>query len=126
MAKKHIIKNRRLGRFEVSIDLINDAYPILSIIFSDILIIVAEVLVERDAIRYVGISDNFDTVLEGAQIPFYNIQVREVEEYLEIDWKKCEEKNMTDPVSIKWNSNASQHRTMNPFSNLVRNSSSTE
>ncbi len=102
MAKKHIIENRRLGKFEVSIDLINDAYPMLSLLFSDVLIIVAEVLVERDAIRYVGISDNFAIVLEGASIPFYKITVRQIESYLEIVWIQCKEQNLKDPVSIKW------------------------
>ncbi len=101
MPKKHIIENRRLGKFEVSIDLINESYPILSILFSDVLVIVAEVLVERDAIRYVGISENFAIVLEGAQIPFYKINVRQTVSYLEIVWVEIKEKDIKDPVVIE-------------------------
>ncbi len=102
MAKNHIIENRRLGKFEISIKLINEANTLLSLLFSDVLIIVAEVLVERDSIRYVGISDNFSIVLEGAQIPFYKIEVRQVESYLEIVWIQVKEKDLKDPVNVKW------------------------
>ncbi len=119
MAKGHIIHDRRLGRFEVSIKLINETRSTLALLFSDVLIVVCEVLVERDSIRYIGISDNFNVVEEGGQIPFYQINVRQVESYLEVVWVKTEERNLKDPIKLPWEGTKSGR-----FSNKVNDSNS--
>lgn len=65
------IKNARLGFFELREDMIFDEAKIVLSIMSKMRVIRAECVLGR--IHYLAISEYFDTVLPGQEIPHYQI-----------------------------------------------------
>ena len=65
------MKNRRLGKFFISLKVI-DQYPIeLKRLFYNVLIIRAETLYWNNTIEYTAISQYFDEIAEGCEPPIY-------------------------------------------------------
>jgi hypothetical protein len=65
--------NRHLGKFYIDLNIIESGKEntIIKKIMSQCIILRAEVLYYRNAIKYVAISDNFDSVEDGMMIPEY-------------------------------------------------------
>lgn len=69
----------KLGKFEISHELIKDENlsGMIKRVMAKVIILQAESLYYRNAIEYVGISDLFEEVREGHEIPCYNIIISE-------------------------------------------------
>ena len=65
---------RRIGRFHIDRHLIDNQPEDVLRLLRDILIVRAEMRYDRDAIEYVGISENFAPVPEGCITPEYYIE----------------------------------------------------
>lgn len=73
-----IIKDRRIGRFQVSIDLINGITPEgRKALFGSVIVLKAEMLLHADMIEYTAICDSFAPVGDGKLIKLYT------------PWMKC-------------------------------------
>lgn len=68
-----IIKDRHIGRFTVSIELINSAPNGLRALFASVIVLKSEMNVynDDDVIEYWAICDAFTELPEGAPIPLY-------------------------------------------------------
>ena len=71
-----IITNlKRLGRFQVHINFIDKGNPDqLKQLFGKVIITRAEMLLHAGCIDYMAISDEFELVKPGAQIPLYKFE----------------------------------------------------
>lgn len=71
-----MIADRRIGYFEMDTEVINDAPEIARMIMSEVIILHAETLIWKKAIRYVAVCAAFDEQPEGvAEVPTYDIEV---------------------------------------------------
>jgi len=68
---------RRLGKFNIPTSLISDKPLDVLKILSTVIILRAEHMFVFDAIDYMGISDNFDIVPVGEEIPWYRATITE-------------------------------------------------
>jgi hypothetical protein len=62
---------KRLGRFKISLDLINESSWITQRVMSQCIIVRAELLYTTHVVEYEAISYRFDLVEEGQTIPNY-------------------------------------------------------
>ena len=71
-------KDRHLGRFDVSIQMIDEYPDTVRHVMKDIIVIKAECICHKDCIRYVGISEKlFGVVKIGHEIPKYQLITNE-------------------------------------------------
>lgn len=66
-----ITKNRRLGKFRISSEIINSTPWVAAFLMSQCIIVRAEQLWECGGVEYVAISRHFDEVPTGAIVPEY-------------------------------------------------------
>lgn len=66
-----IIKNRRLGKFRISAEIINNEPGTVTFLMSQCIIVRAEMMWECSGIEYVAISRHFDEVPTGNIVPEY-------------------------------------------------------
>lgn len=72
----NIIKDRRIGRFRISLPLINDQPASCMALLSKVLVLKAELSITDDLIEYVAICDAFSEVRVGDVIPCYRPELR--------------------------------------------------
>ena len=65
------IKNRRLGKFYITFDAIEDDYNYICKVMGEVIVIRAETLLHMDSIEYIAISKHFDIVEPGFKMPEY-------------------------------------------------------
>lgn len=71
---------RRLGRFLVSRTLLREQPEQLKPLFSEMIVVEAQMRWERDSVEYLAMSDRFEVVEEGVMCPLYEITFRKDEE----------------------------------------------
>jgi hypothetical protein len=74
--------NRRLGRFHVSRELLNQQPEKLKPIFANVIVVEAQMRWVSDSVEYLAMSDRFERVPYGQMAPFYDIQFHEDKYYL--------------------------------------------
>ncbi len=67
------MKNRNLGRFRISNDLLSDAHKDLYGVFSKVIVLRAEYLWDVGCTEYLAISEEFRKVPEGMTAPLYDV-----------------------------------------------------
>lgn len=82
----------RLGRFEVSTELIREFGTKISPLFKDVIVTRAEGLWHKGTIEYIGFSDKFEPVLEGEVIPSYRVMVYNIEGRMEFSFERLYER----------------------------------
>lgn len=65
------IKSNRIGKFEVSIELINQFPESLKTVMSECIVIGADMLNYYGKVVYTAVSARFDEIKEGDEIPEY-------------------------------------------------------
>jgi hypothetical protein len=68
-----MIKDRRMGRFRVSVELLDKGSDALKSFMSSVLILRAEYDFSFDAVEYMGIHERFRELAEGDAAPYYDI-----------------------------------------------------
>lgn len=66
---------RRLGKFTISWDLIEDNPEIVRELLSKMIVIRAETMYHYRHIEYVALCEDFEVLSEGCRIPDYDIQI---------------------------------------------------
>ena len=61
----------KIGRFSISIDVIQDNSDMVKEVFKGLIVVRAEMLYHSQAIEYTALGDCFDTVPEGEIPPYY-------------------------------------------------------
>lgn len=64
--------SRRLGKFTIPRDIIEDTPALAQEILSTVIVVRAEMLWDRDALEYIGISHSFESLPCGARAPWYD------------------------------------------------------
>jgi len=64
--------NRRLGRFKIEVDLIENKLDLVKIVLDEIVVVEAEFHFDDQCVHYLGISDKFKEVEEGNMAPHYD------------------------------------------------------
>ncbi len=73
-----MLKERRIGRFEVPVEIINENPDVVRAIMGEVIVLKADVLYHRKAMLYDAICPQFDEADEGVlDLPFYDINVAE-------------------------------------------------
>lgn len=73
-----MFKDKRIGKFKVTLWAINTISDVLKkILFSKMIIIRCEQMMEHKCIEYTAISDLFDEVKKGEAIPEYEMEIEE-------------------------------------------------
>ena len=68
---------KRLGKFNVSLDLIEQCPEVVKSVLSHMIVLKAETLYHTHTIEYVAMCDEFDVVPEGYVVPYYEIEINE-------------------------------------------------
>jgi hypothetical protein len=66
-----MLKNKRIGKVIISIDIIESRPEVVHLIFSRFIPLRAEMMWHEGHIEYIGVSDMFDEREEGERIPEY-------------------------------------------------------
>jgi hypothetical protein len=74
---KQSVSRKRIGKFWISLNLINENHDEIVSMFHELSIIIvrAEVICSRDAIEYVGVSPNFKEIEPQFVLPEYTLLV---------------------------------------------------
>lgn len=89
------IKPKRLGRFSVSMDLIEENPEVCRDLMGKCIIVRAEAMYHVGRIDYVALSPDFNEVQEGEYIPEYGVRVHRDGESTEIEFTDLAKKNST-------------------------------
>lgn len=68
---------RRLGKFSFTRDFIEECPQIAQEILSTVIVVRAEMLYDRDAIEYVGLSHSFESLPCGVAAPHYTPWIKD-------------------------------------------------
>lgn len=68
-----MLNDNRLGRFQIGIDVINDAPEIVTRIMGETIILRAEALLSNKAIEYHAICEHFEELPDGMTLPEYDV-----------------------------------------------------
>lgn len=77
------MKTRRIGRFEISYDMIDHDEATVRTVMGRCVIVRCESMWESDAISYVAISPDFDEVQQGECVPHYYVYISENGKHIE-------------------------------------------
>lgn len=73
---KHILEDRRLGRFVIPLEFINGDPNAVRIALAGVIVVQSDVRIASDDIEYFGICDEFSQVESGSIIPTYKAVLR--------------------------------------------------
>ena len=82
--KEKIMKNFRLGKFEIPRDVMLDTTEIAIAITNGMLIIRAEMMFNTDSVEYTAISPMFDEIENGTIPPSYEIIVEKKDDEIKV------------------------------------------
>lgn len=68
-----MLQDRRRGRFQVGIHVINDAPEVVTQIMGQTIIVRAEAILAVDAIEYHAICEHFEELEDGMMVPEYDV-----------------------------------------------------
>ena len=71
-----MMKNRRIGQFEISRQVIEDSPALVQKIMGKCVIVRAELRFDRDVIHYIAVSPEFDDCLYGLEPPMYDVIIQ--------------------------------------------------
>ena len=66
-----MLKDQRLGCFEITLDVINDYPDAVQAIMAQVIVIEATNHFATQTIRYTVVCSHFDTLDEGESVPYY-------------------------------------------------------
>lgn len=84
----NILSNRRLGRFSISLEIIDDSPEVVQGILGSGIVIGAEVNMATGTIEYLMLNDDFEEVPDAQEAPVYDLKVEEREDGYNIEWVK--------------------------------------
>lgn len=68
-----MLTNRRIGKFNIEIDVINDAPEVVQQVMGDVIVIRAEALLQTNMVEYHALCDSFEEVEDGVVVPEYDL-----------------------------------------------------
>ncbi|MBN7763673.1 hypothetical protein JYP52_21275 [Nitratireductor aquibiodomus] len=68
-----MLNDRRCGKFEIAVEVINDVPEVVYAIMAQTIIIRAEAMLASDVIDYTAISEHFEEVPAGSEVPSYDV-----------------------------------------------------
>lgn len=83
-----ILNNRRIGKFSISIEVINENPKLILEVMSRVIVVKAELIAYRDEVEYHGISQEFDTIARGSMIPEYKIVITDLEGKIDVAFRR--------------------------------------
>ena len=72
------MKDRRIGKFDMSLDHINNRPKVVLAVLSGSIVVRAESLWHKSAVEYVAINEAFDPVPDGVEPPRYDVLVQDL------------------------------------------------
>ncbi|QXN72669.1 hypothetical protein RCZAHN_60 [Rhodobacter phage RcZahn] len=82
-----MLKDRRIGRFEITLDVINDHPDAVLAIMSKVIVVEATNHFAEATVRYTAICEDFEPLPDGMMFPDYDPEFDE--ETGEISWTQC-------------------------------------
>ncbi len=83
-----MLEDRRVGRFSVSAEIINEAPDVMRQIMGYVIVIRAESMLYNNSIEYHAICEDFDVLTEGEMLPEYNVLCSQDDDTLTVTWQR--------------------------------------
>lgn len=68
-----MLKDRRIGKFQIGLDVINDAPEVVTLIMGQTIVLRAEHVLSLSSIEYEAICEHFDELAGGEIVPEYDV-----------------------------------------------------
>lgn len=68
-----MLTDRRVGKFKIDLDVINDAPEVVAQIMGQTIVVRAEVMIAEKVIEYHAICEHFEELDDGSMLPEYDV-----------------------------------------------------
>lgn len=104
------IKSRRLGKFFIGVEAINDCPEAIMKLMSAVIVLDADTDIFKQGIEYTAISEHFEELEEGEKLPFYGLRFTERKDSVaEIEFRRAGEADIL-VIENRWKASQDEVR----------------